>query len=90
MNKIAGTKRRVILDYVKEFLAAVVVAAFMFVYWMAMLLLFSLLLMNLWHTSIDQILRLAIIFTIASGIIYVTNRIYRSGHKPGKRRGKFR
>jgi hypothetical protein len=70
-------KKEQILDVVKDFLGWVVVTAVAFVWWLAVLLIFSLILMSIWNTSFEAILRYSIAATIISSLVYLIWLIYR-------------
>lgn len=64
-------------DVIKGILKWIVVSALGFVYWMAVLLLASLFLMNIWKTSFDAILQYGIILAVITSVIYGGNLIYK-------------
>lgn len=57
-------------DAVKALLAWIAVTVGGFAYWMAMLLLASIMLLNVWDTSIEQILQYGIILTAITSLVY--------------------
>lgn len=75
----AGEKKETAVDVVKGLLQWAVVSALSFVYWMAVLLLASLILMNVWRTSFEEILRygilLAVITSVGYGAVLVRRRL---------------
>lgn len=58
------------VDVIKGLLKWIVVTALAFVYWMAVLLLISLFLMNIWSTSIEKLLKYGLILTVVTGVVY--------------------
>ena len=70
MSKAIRSKKEAAEDVVKTLLQWIVVSGLSFLYWMAMLLLASLFLMNVWHTNFDEILRYGIILTVITAVIY--------------------
>ena len=70
MSKVIRSKKEAAEDVVKTLLQWSVVSGLSFLYWMAMLLLASLFLMNVWHTSFEAILRYGIILTVITAVVY--------------------
>lgn len=70
MSKVIRNKKEVAEDVVKTLLQWIVVSGLSFLYWMAMLLLASIFLMNIWHTNFDEILRYGIILAVITAIAY--------------------
>ena len=77
MSKENEDKKEIAIDVVKGVLQWFVVSALSFLYWMAMLLIFSLILMNIWHTSFEEILRYGTILTIITAVVYAVMLIRR-------------
>ncbi len=73
-------KKELVTDVVKEILKWVAVTAIAFAWWMFVLLLLSLFLLNIWHITFEGILRYGIVFTIITSVIYTGNLIYRRVH----------
>ena len=73
-------KKELVTDVVKEILKWVAVTAIAFAWWMFVLLLLSLFLLNIWHITFEGILRYGIVFTIITSVIYAGNLIYRRVH----------
>lgn len=69
------SRREKAIDLVKEILLFVVVVALLFIYWMAVLLIISLVLLNVWVVSFDTILNISIGLTILSAAVYVVRRV---------------
>lgn len=70
MSKVIRNKKEVAEDVVKTLLQWIVVSGLSFLYWMAMLLLASIFLMNIWHTNFDEILRYGIVLAVITAIAY--------------------
>lgn len=73
-------KKELVTDVVKEILKWVAVTAIAFAWWMFVLLLLSLFLLNIWHITFEGILRYGIVCTIITSVIYTGNLIYRRIH----------
>jgi membrane protein DedA with SNARE-associated domain len=58
------------IDVVKGLLQWLVVSVLGFGYWMFVLLLLSLFLMNVWHTSFEKILRYGTILGVITSVVY--------------------
>lgn len=69
------SKRERAIDLVKEILLFVVVVALLFVYWMAVLLIISLVLLNVWVVAFETILTISVGLTILSAVAYVVRRV---------------
>ncbi|MDY6324674.1 MAG: hypothetical protein SPL99_06380 [Catonella sp.] len=67
--------RQKITDVFLEVLRYVIAAAVFFAWWFAMFIIFSIFLMNIWHTNFDEILRLSEIMAVISEIIYIIYRV---------------
>ena len=70
MSKVIRNKKEAAEDVVKTLLQWIVVSGLSFLYWMAMLLLASIFLMNIWHTNFDEILRSGIVLAVITAIAY--------------------
>ncbi|MGN1157991.1 MAG: hypothetical protein ACI4TK_17595 [Agathobacter sp.] len=64
-------------DLVKSLLMWVVVTCGAFLYWMFVLLLISIFLMNIWKTSIEELLQYGIILTVITSIVYLVSILRR-------------
>lgn len=64
-------------DLVKSLLMWVVVTGGAFLYWMFVLLLISIFLMNIWKTSIEELLQYGIILTVITSIVYLVSILRR-------------
>lgn len=65
------------LDMVKSVLVWAVITGLAFLYWMAVFLIFSLILLNVWHVKFDSILKYAIVLTIITSIVYIVKKIHK-------------
>jgi len=68
------------IDAVKDVLVWVLVTGLAFLYWMAMLLLLSLFLLNVWHVTFEEILRISLILTAVTSVGYIGVLVYRRIH----------
>lgn len=83
MNSIFNrnqSKKEYIPDIVKEILQWVVVSGLSFLYWMAVLLLISLFLLNVWHVTFERLLQISIVLTVITAVGYGGVLIYRKRH----------
>lgn len=71
------------VDIIKDIVSWVVVTGVSYLYWMAMLLIFSLLLLNIWHVTFEQIVHYSTILMIVTSIVYVAS-IFRRRRKAEK------
>lgn len=71
------TRKEQIIDVAKDVLMWVVVTVIAFAYWLAMLLILSLVLLNVWHTSFEAILHYAVVLMIITSILYLVRIIYK-------------
>ena len=77
-NKQENNKwKAVAVDVAKNVVAWIVVTVGAFLYWMFVLLLLSIFLMNIWRTSLEQLLVYGAILTIITSIAYAGILIYR-------------
>lgn len=74
------SKLEIAEDVVKSFLQWVVVSLCGFVYWMAVLFLISIFLLNIWVTTMDDLLRYGIILAVITSVAYAGIIIYRKLH----------
>ena len=63
-------------DIAKETLAWVLVTALAFVYWVVMLLILSLILLNVWRVRFEQILDYSVILTVITSAAYLGRMLY--------------
>lgn len=70
MVKISKEKLEAAQDVIKSLLQWIVVSACGFVYWMGVLLLISIFLMNIWSTNFDQILKIGIVLAVITSVAY--------------------
>lgn len=80
VKKNPANKWELVEDIVKSVIAWAVVSALGFLYWMAVLLLLSIFLMNIWHTSFDSILQYGIVLAVITSIVYAGILVYRKLH----------
>lgn len=76
-NDIKAIKEHTI-DIVKSLLVWVVVTGLAFLYWMAVFLVLSLILLNVWHVTFDSILQYSTILTVITSIVYIVKKIYKA------------
>ncbi|MBQ7278658.1 MAG: hypothetical protein IJR17_05625 [Clostridia bacterium] len=75
-SKNTSTERKFVfdkahaIDLVKDVIQWLVVTALGFIYWMAVLLLASVFLLNIWHVSFTTILKYGIGLTAITGVVY--------------------
>lgn len=74
-------RREAVLDIVKELLYVILITGIGFMYWVAVLLLASLFLVNVWRVSFEQILQISVGLTIVTSVIYCINRVYKHRHR---------
>lgn len=63
-------RKEAVIDIVKEVLLWVVVTALAFLWWMFVLLLISLFLVNVWHVTFVILVRYGIILTAVTSVVY--------------------
>lgn len=80
VKKNPANKWELVEDIVKSVIAWAVVSALGFLYWMAVLLLLSIFLMNIWHTSFNSILQYGIVLAVITSIVYAGILVYRKRH----------
>lgn len=71
------TRKEHIVDVTKDVIMWVVVTGVSFAYWLAVLLIFSLVLLNVWHTSFEAIVHYAVVLMIFTSILYLVRIIYK-------------
>lgn len=76
MSDIRKIKERA-ADAVKDVLMWAVVTGGAFIYWIAVLLIISLVLMNVWHTSFESILKYTIVLTVITSAVYLIRMVYK-------------
>ena len=59
------------IDVAKSVLTWVIVTGLAFIYWMVVLLLFSLILLNVWHV------KYATVLTVITSLAYIARKIYK-------------
>ena len=70
-NKPSNNRKEVVFDVVKSIMLWAVVTGGAFLYWMFVLLLISIFLMNIWKTSFESLLQYGIILTVITSIVYL-------------------
>lgn len=60
-----------IVDIAKDVLLWAVVTGISFVYWLAVLMIASLLLVSVWHVKFDQLLDYSVILMVITSVIYI-------------------
>ena len=73
-------KKEYVTDIAKEFFMWVVVTALAFAYWMAVFLVLSLVLLNVWHVRFEQLLRYSAVLTAIISVIYLGKILRRRFH----------
>lgn len=74
------SRKEYAVDAVKDLLAWIVVTVLAFFYWMAMLLLASLFLLNVWHVTFEKIVQISLVLTVITSLGYLGVLIYRRVH----------
>lgn len=65
-----NSKLKMAEDVIKSLIQWVLVSACGFAYWMLVLLILSMFLMNIWITTFEKILRYGIILSVITSIVY--------------------
>lgn len=71
------TVKERVVETVKDLLSWLVVTAAAFVWWMAMLLIFSLILVNVWKTSFEAILQYSLVLMSVTSLVYLIRIVYK-------------
>ena len=71
------TRKQIVADTAKTAFRWFYVTVFLFVYWLAMLLLASIFLLNVWKTSIEEIILYACILGAVSSAVYAGVLVHR-------------
>lgn len=74
------SKLEIVEDVVKTLLQWIVVSACSFVYWMVVLCLISIFLLNIWKTTMDDLLRYGVILAGITSVIYAGKLLYSKLH----------
>lgn len=69
-KKWTADKKEAVIDNVKEVLLWIVVTALAFLWWMFVLLLISLFMVNVWHVTFVMLLRYGAILTAVTSVVY--------------------
>lgn len=75
-----ANKKEYVLDIVKDILAWVIITALAFVYWLAVLLILSLVLLNVWHVTFDELLSYSLVLMIITSVVYLGRMLYKRVH----------
>ena len=70
-KKIDAKLKRQIIDVSKSVAAWVFVTAASFGYWLVVLLIASLVLLNVWHVTFDSILKYSFVLMIITSVVYL-------------------
>ena len=70
-KKIDAKLKRQIIDVSKSVAAWVFVTASSFGYWLVVLLIASLVLLNVWHVTFDSILKYSFVLMIITSVVYL-------------------
>ena len=70
-KKIDAKLKRQIIDVSKSVVAWVFVTAASFGYWLVVLLIASLVLLNVWHVTFDSILKYSFVLMIITSVVYL-------------------
>lgn len=70
-KKIDAKLKRQIIDVSKSVTAWVFVTAASFGYWLVVLLIASLVLLNVWHVTFDSILKYSFVLMIITSVVYL-------------------
>lgn len=68
------------LDVAKEMFAWMIITGLAFLYWVVVLLIFSLILLNVWRVTFDEILNYSTVLTVITSVAYLGHLIYRKLH----------
>lgn len=71
------TVKERVIETVKDLLGWAVVTAVAFAWWMAMLLIFSLILVNVWKTTFEAILQYSLILMSVTSLVYLVRIVYK-------------
>lgn len=76
-KKMDAKLKRQIIDVSKSVAAWVLVTAASFGYWLVVLLIASLVLLNVWHVTFDSILKYSFVLMIITSVVYLGIQIRR-------------
>lgn len=74
-KKMNAKLKRQIIDVSKSVAAWVLVTAASFGYWLVVLLIASLVLLNIWHVTFDSILKYSFVLMIITSVVYLGMQI---------------
>ena len=66
----ASDRKETVIDIVKEVLLWIVVTVLAFLWWMFVLLLTSLFLVNVWHVTFVRLVRYGIVLAAVTSVVY--------------------
>jgi hypothetical protein len=75
-----ANKKEWAIDIAKEIFTWVLFTVLVFAYWVAMLLILSLVLLNVWRVRFEEILDYSTVLTIISSVVYLGRMLYRRFH----------
>lgn len=70
-------RKEQVIDLLKDFLSWITVTAVAFVWWLAVLLIFSLILLSVWKTSFEAIVLYSLIMMSVTSLIYLARIVYK-------------
>lgn len=70
-------KKEQVIDLLKDFLSWITVTAVAFVWWLSVLLIFSLILLSVWKTSFEAIVWYSLIMMSVTSLIYLARIVYK-------------
>ena len=73
-------KKEYVIDIAKDALTWLVVTALAFVYWLAMLMILSLILLNVWRVRFEEILNYSLVLMVITSAVYLGRMLYRRFH----------
>lgn len=73
-------KKELVVDIAKDFLMWLLVTGGSFLYWMVVLLILSLVLLNIWKVSFEALIQYAVILMVITSVAYLGRTIYRWVH----------
>lgn len=76
-NRKPKSKKEMVEDVVKDLLKWIFVSLFGFAYWMGVLFLASIFLMNIWITTWEKLLHYGIVLGVITSVVYAGILIYR-------------
>ena len=80
MSKEKKNAKEYVVDGTKDLLSWIGVTGIAFVYWVFVLLLASLFLVNVWHVTFERIVYIAVILAAVTSVLYLVRLVYRKLH----------